>query len=52
MTSDGHIAAMHADGQMPPHVMVIWPDGHAHSLLENMLPSTASRRRRSSRRSR
>ena len=40
VTSDGSVAAMHADGQVPPHVMVIWPDGHAHSLLENMLPST------------
>jgi len=40
VTSDGNIAAMHADGQVPPHVMVIWPDGNAHSLLENMLPST------------
>ena len=39
ITSDGHIAAMHADAQMPPHVFVIWPDGHAHALLENMLPS-------------
>ena len=39
ITSDGHTAAMHADAQMPPHVMVIWPDGHAHSLLENMLPA-------------
>ena len=40
VTSDGNMAAMHADGQVPPHVMVIWPDGNAHSLLENMLPST------------
>jgi dipeptidyl aminopeptidase/acylaminoacyl peptidase len=39
MTSDGHVAMMHADAQMPPHVMVMWPDGHAHSLLENMLPA-------------
>ena len=39
ITSDGHTAAMHADAQMPPHVFVIWPDGHAHSLLENMLPA-------------
>jgi dipeptidyl aminopeptidase/acylaminoacyl peptidase len=37
-TSDGHLAMMHADAQMPPHVMFAWPDGHAHSLLENMLP--------------
>ncbi len=52
VTSDGHVAVMHADGQMPPHVMVIWPDGHAHSLLENMLPSAFDRRPRWSRRSR
>jgi dipeptidyl aminopeptidase/acylaminoacyl peptidase len=39
MTSDGNMAAMHADAQMPPHVMVIFPNGHAHSLLENMLPA-------------
>jgi dipeptidyl aminopeptidase/acylaminoacyl peptidase len=37
--SDGNIAAMHADARMPPHVMVIYPDGNAHSLLENMLPA-------------
>jgi dipeptidyl aminopeptidase/acylaminoacyl peptidase len=24
---------------MPPNVMVIWPDGNAHNLLENMLPA-------------
>jgi dipeptidyl aminopeptidase/acylaminoacyl peptidase len=39
MTSDGNLVAMHADARMPPHVTVIWPDGHAHSLLENMLPA-------------
>lgn len=39
MTSDGHTAVLHADAQMPPHVMVIFPDGNAHSLLENMLPA-------------
>jgi len=39
MTSDGHTAVFHADAQMPPHVMVIFPDGNAHSLLENMLPA-------------
>ena len=39
ITSDGHIAAIHADAQLPPHVFVIWPDGHAHALLENMLPA-------------
>jgi dipeptidyl aminopeptidase/acylaminoacyl peptidase len=36
--SDGNIAVLHADAQMPPHVMVVSPDGNAHSLLENMLP--------------
>ena len=30
---------LHADAQMPPHVMVMWPDGNAHILLENMLPA-------------
>ena len=30
MTSDGNIAMMHADAAMPPHVMVMWPDGNAH----------------------
>jgi len=39
ITSDGHTAVMHADARMPPHVMVIWPDDNAHSLLENMLPA-------------
>jgi dipeptidyl aminopeptidase/acylaminoacyl peptidase len=39
ITSDGHTAVMHADARMPPHVMVIWPDDHAHNLLENMLPA-------------
>ena len=39
ITSDGLIAAMHADAQMPPHVMVMWSDGHAHGLLDNMLPA-------------
>jgi dipeptidyl aminopeptidase/acylaminoacyl peptidase len=38
VTSDGTVATLHADAQMPPHVMVVWPDGNAHSLLENMLP--------------
>jgi len=39
-TSDGLIAALHADALMPPHAMLIWPqDGHAHSLLDNMLPA-------------
>ena len=35
-----HGAACTPTRQVPPHVMVIWPDGNAHSLLENMLPST------------
>ncbi len=39
MTSDGNTVVLHADAQMPPHVMVVWPDGNAHNLLENMLPS-------------
>lgn len=39
ITSDGHVAALHADAQMPPHVMVIQPDGLAHNLLENLLPA-------------
>jgi dipeptidyl aminopeptidase/acylaminoacyl peptidase len=39
MASDGNLAVMHADARMPPHVMVINPDGNAHSLLENMLPA-------------
>jgi len=38
VTSDGTVATLHADAQMPPHVMVVWPDGNAHSLLDNMLP--------------
>jgi dipeptidyl aminopeptidase/acylaminoacyl peptidase len=39
VTSDGNLAVLHADAQMPPSVTVIWPDGNAHSLLENMLPA-------------
>jgi dipeptidyl aminopeptidase/acylaminoacyl peptidase len=39
MTSDGNTVVLHADAQMPPNVMVIWPDGNAHNLLENMLPA-------------
>ena len=39
VTSDGHTVVLHADAQMPPHVMVIWPDGQAHSLLDNLLPA-------------
>jgi dipeptidyl aminopeptidase/acylaminoacyl peptidase len=38
-TSDGNTVVLHADAQMPPNVMVIWPDGNAHNLLENMLPA-------------
>ena len=38
ITSDGHTAVLHADAQVPPHVRLLWPDGQAHSLLENMLP--------------
>lgn len=39
ITSDGQVAVLHADANMPPHAMVIRPDGNAHSLLENTLPS-------------
>jgi dipeptidyl aminopeptidase/acylaminoacyl peptidase len=39
VASDGNVAMLHADAQIPPHVMVMSPDGNAHSLLENMLPS-------------
>ncbi|HEX6165132.1 MAG TPA: prolyl oligopeptidase family serine peptidase [Vicinamibacterales bacterium] len=39
MTSDGSVAVLHADAQMPPNVMVIWPDGNAQNLLDNMLPA-------------
>ncbi len=38
ITSDGLTVVLHADAQAPPHVMVLWADGHAHSLLDNMLP--------------
>ncbi|HEX8030099.1 MAG TPA: prolyl oligopeptidase family serine peptidase [Vicinamibacterales bacterium] len=37
--SNGQPAMLHADASMPPHAMVMFPDGNAHSLLENMLPS-------------
>ena len=40
VTSDGHTVLIHADSGVPPHVMVMWPDGKGHSLLDNMLPST------------
>jgi len=39
ITSDGLPVMLHADARMPPNVMVTWPDGHAHNLLENMLPA-------------
>ena len=39
ITSDGNTVVLHADAQVPPHVMLIWPDGQAHSLLEDMLPA-------------
>jgi Tol biopolymer transport system component len=39
ITSDNHVVALHAGAQAPPHVVIVWPDGNAHSLLENMLPS-------------
>lgn len=39
MTSNGETVVLHADARMPPHVMVIWPDGDAHNLLDNMLPA-------------
>jgi dipeptidyl aminopeptidase/acylaminoacyl peptidase len=39
ITSDNHVVALHAGAQAPPHVVVVWPDGNAHSLLENMLPA-------------
>ncbi|HYB95914.1 MAG TPA: prolyl oligopeptidase family serine peptidase [Vicinamibacterales bacterium] len=37
-TSDGDVAALHADALMPPHVLMMSADGVGHSLLENMLP--------------
>ena len=39
ITSDGHTAVLHADAQMPPHVLVVRPNDEGHSLLENMLPA-------------
>ena len=47
MTSDGNVAAMHADAQMPPHVMVIWPDGNAHSCSRTCCRRHSIRRRSS-----
>jgi dipeptidyl aminopeptidase/acylaminoacyl peptidase len=38
VTSDGNTVMLHADAQMPPHVLLVWNDGHGHDLLENMLP--------------
>jgi dipeptidyl aminopeptidase/acylaminoacyl peptidase len=37
-TSDGFITLMHADSGVPPHVMLMSPDGLGRSLLDNMLP--------------
>ena len=39
ITSDGHTVMIHADAQMPPAVTVMFSDGHAHGLFENMLPA-------------
>jgi dipeptidyl aminopeptidase/acylaminoacyl peptidase len=39
MTSDGNTVAFHADARVPPHVLVVFPDGNAHSLLEHILPA-------------
>ena len=36
ITSDGHTVVLHANPQMPPHVLVVRPDGNGRSLLENM----------------
>ena len=38
VTSDGKTVVLKADAGLPPHVMVVWDDGHGHGLLENMLP--------------
>lgn len=38
ITSDGNTVVLHADAQLPPHVLLLWNDGHGHGLLENMLP--------------
>ena len=37
--SDGQLAVLHADAQMFPHPMVVWPDDNAHSLLEQTIPA-------------
>jgi dipeptidyl aminopeptidase/acylaminoacyl peptidase len=34
MKSDGHLAVLHADARMFPHVMIVWPDDNAHSLID------------------
>jgi dipeptidyl aminopeptidase/acylaminoacyl peptidase len=39
MTSGGFTAMLHADANMPPHVLTLAADGVGHSLLENMLPA-------------
>jgi dipeptidyl aminopeptidase/acylaminoacyl peptidase len=39
MTSSGNLVMLHADAQMPPHVLLMWPDGHGHAMLDNMLPA-------------
>lgn len=39
MTSDNHLVMLHAGAQAPPHVAVVWPDGNARSLLDDMLPA-------------
>ncbi len=39
IASDGRTAMLHADAQMPPHVLVMSSDGNGHSLLENLLPA-------------
>jgi dipeptidyl aminopeptidase/acylaminoacyl peptidase len=38
VTSDGNTVMLHADAQMPPHVLLVWNDGNGHDLLESMLP--------------
>jgi dipeptidyl aminopeptidase/acylaminoacyl peptidase len=39
VTGDGQVAVLHSSATVPPHPMVIRPDGNAHSLLENALPA-------------
>jgi dipeptidyl aminopeptidase/acylaminoacyl peptidase len=38
VTSTGNLAMLHADARMPPGVMVMWADGRAQHLLDNLLP--------------